>query len=181
MENMKSMPIVRASSNLSPNARSRPARHGGQVQAAPNTFQEKLSAARSQRDAAHMSPASLAGGVRLPSARPNMAMHHDFNERLLHLHAYRLQLLASNMANVATPGYKAVDIEHALRSGQAVDSKRIPLKYHAPAQDSVDGNTVDMDVEQAKFADSVLRYQYAIDRVKGHYRMMDELLKSTPY
>lgn len=107
----------------------------------------------------------------------------NVNERALSLHAYRLQLLASNIANADTPGYKAVDIDvrEALLNGQSVADKTVPLKYHVPSQGSVDGNTVEMDVERAKFAESALRYQYSVDRVRGHYKDMEDLLKNTPY
>jgi flagellar basal-body rod protein FlgB len=36
---------------------------------------------------------------------------HDFQQKMLRVHAYRQQLLASNIANADTPGYKAVDID----------------------------------------------------------------------
>ena len=96
----------------------------------------------------------------------------------LGVRAYRQQLIASNIANADTPGYKAVDfdIEEAMRiarsasqvpptmltttssghiSAAAVSSQPpYPLKYQVPSQDSADGNTVDMDVERTKFSDN---------------------------
>ena len=42
-------------------------------------------------------------------------------------------------------------------------------------------NTVDMDVERVKFIESTLRYEYSVDRVKGHYKDIEDLLKGTPY
>ena len=36
---------------------------------------------------------------------------HDFQQKMLGVRAYRQQLLASNIANADTPGYKAVDID----------------------------------------------------------------------
>lgn len=116
------------------------------------------------------------------AAPPNATKTGGINERALALHAYRLQLLASNIANVDTPGYKAVDIDvsEALRKGQSVAGKNIPLKYHLPSQDSLDGNTVEMDVERAKFAESALRYQFSVDRVRGYYKNMEDIIKNTP-
>lgn len=83
-----------------------------------------------------------------------------------------------NIANADRPGYKAVDIdaEEALRNGQS-DITDIPLRFHVPSQSSIDGNTVEMDVERAKFAQNALMYEFALDRVKGHYMHMMELLK----
>lgn len=105
----------------------------------------------------------------------------SLNERALGLRAYRQELLASNIANADTPGYKALDIDinDALRTGKTKDE--IQVQYRIPAQGSIDGNTVDMDVERAQFAQNALMYEYTVDRVKGHYKEMDELLKNTPY
>ena len=46
---------------------------------------------------------------------------HDFQQLALGLRAYRQQIIASNIANADTPGYKAVDIDfqEALRNAQA--------------------------------------------------------------
>lgn len=110
------------------------------------------------------------------------ALKERFHERALGLRAYRQTLLASNIANVDTPGYQAVDIdiEDAIRNEHSSASK-VEVKYRVPAQGSIDGNTVEMDVERAKFAKNALMYEYQVDRVKGFYKMIDDLLKSTPY
>ena len=106
---------------------------------------------------------------------------HSTHETALALRAYRQELLASNIANADTPGYKAVDIDlqKALRNGQPATS--VPLKYHVPSQGNVDGNTVEMDVERAKFAENALMYEFEVDQVKGHGMMFLELLKNLPY
>lgn len=110
-------------------------------------------------------------------AKPQLSL----NERALSLRAYRQELLASNIANADTPGYKAVDIDinEALRTGKSKDE--VIVQYRTPAQGSADNNTVDMDVERAQFAQNALMYEYTVDRVKGHYKEMEELLKNTPY
>lgn len=119
------------------------------------------------------------GHFQLPSARA--AEEGSLNERALGLRAYRQELLASNIANADTPGYKAVDfdIQEALRTGKT--AKTVEVKYVIPSQGSVDGNTVEMDVERVKFAENALMYEYHVDRVRGHYKDMEDLLKNTPY
>lgn len=111
----------------------------------------------------------------------NKALEHGFNERALDLRVYRQTLLASNIANADTPGYKAmdIDIEAALRDGKT--SKTVTPQYVTPGQGSIDGNTVEMDVERVKFAQNALMYEYHVDRIRGHYKDMEELLKNTPY
>jgi len=119
------------------------------------------------------------GHFQLPSARA--AEEGSLNERALGLRAYRQELLASNIANADTPDYKAVDfdIQEALRTGKT--AKTVEVKYVIPSQGSVDGNTVEMDVERVKFAENALMYEYHVDRVRGHYKDMEDLLKNTPY
>ena len=126
---------------------------------------------------------------------------HNIQEMALGLRAYRQQLIASNIANADTPGYKAVDIDfqEALRIAQttakisprslstttaghiashaAFSAPPFPLKYQVPNQLSADGNTVEMDVERAKFAENALMYEFSLDRVKGHFMMTLEMFK----
>ena len=66
-------------------------------------------------------------------------------------------------------------------SGSVDPSTNERFHERALGQGSLDGNTVDMDVERAKFAENALMYEYEVDRVKGFYKSMDDLLKNTPY
>lgn len=156
------------------------ARMAGQAQALPLANQNVISAKAGGFDPIP----SESGSRHIPLARQHQPGTNDdtLHERALALRAYRQQILASNIANADTPGYKAVDfdIHEALRNGHSTASS-IPLQYHVPSQDSVDGNTVEMDVERAKFAENALMYEYALARVSGHYKDMAELLKNMPY
>lgn len=123
---------------------------------------------------------------------------HDFQQKMLGIRAYREQLLASNIANADTPGYKAVDIDieavaqivqgasvslplSTTASGHlsgGAQTPPFPLKYHAPYQASTDGNTVEMDIERQKFSENSLLYQFSLDRVSGHFMHLKELLQN---
>ena len=130
-----------------------------------------------------MTPQLNTKGALLPLvSSPQKEDEENINERALGLHAYRLQLLASNIANADTPGYKAVDIDvnAALREGKSAGSPP-SLLFSVPSQGSVDGNTVEMDVERVKYMQSALMYEYSVDRVRGHYKDMEDLLKNLPY
>lgn len=123
----------------------------------------------------------------------------SIHEIALDLHAKRLQLIASNIANADTPNYKAVEIDFDSTLRQAIktldgQAPKSPLsnaqgpatadyvlQYHTPVQRSADGNTVDLDLERSKFADAAIRYQFALDRVSGHYKDMEKLLNNLPY
>ena len=114
-----------------------------------------------------------------------------FNETALNLRSQRQQLLASNIANADTPGFKARDIDFtsalagamsgasptaAARStaaGQALSmaAGAAPL-YRTPVQGAVDGNTVDMDVERNQFTDNAIRYEAGITMLNAQIRHM---------
>lgn len=108
-----------------------------------------------------------------------------FNQTALSLRSARQELLASNIANADTPGYKARDIDFAsaLQNAIAGSSPKLTMAtssplhlegsagstvmgaqvlYRRPVQPSADGNTVDMDVERAQFADNALRYEASV-------------------
>lgn len=105
----------------------------------------------------------------------------SLHERALALRAYRQQILASNIANADTPNYKAIDIDipSALKNGTPL--AEVPIKYQTTSTPGVDGNTVDMDIERQKFAENSLMYEYQVDKVRGKYRSMSDLLQNLPY
>ena len=106
----------------------------------------------------------------------------QFHAEALNLRGLRQQILASNIANADTPGYKARDIDFN-KSLQDAVSGRVPaneltrtvkehmssprsaapgggpLLYRQVVQPSLDGTTVDMDVERAQFAENAVRYE----------------------
>ena len=140
--------------------------------------------------------------LHFPVGGSNHGGEHGFQEAVLGLRAYRQQLIASNIANADTPGYKAADIDfqEALGIARSVSNTSplalsattpghiggksqfsappYPLKYYVPAQPSADGNTVEMDVERSKFAENSLMYEFSLDRVKGHFMMISDMLKN---
>lgn len=105
------------------------------------------------------------------------------HEQALLLHGQRLNVLATNLANADTPGYKARDIDFSAVLSQTQGETELPLqatqpehitfegselppgelKYRNPYQASLDGNTVEMPVEQAAFAENNVRYQASLN------------------
>jgi flagellar basal-body rod protein FlgB len=87
--------------------------------------------------------------------------------RALTVHARRHAVLAANVANVETPGYRAqdTDFQHALRdafstaeSGDpAPRAERVVEDRSVPPR--ADGNTVDLDLAMAELSDNAQRYQ----------------------
>lgn len=101
--------------------------------------------------------------------------HISFQASTLALREKRNNLLASNIANAATPNYKARDMDFdremarlngdspvRMSSPRHVDSLAgsgmSGVKYRQPLNPSLDGNTVEMAVEQMEFSENSLRY-----------------------
>jgi flagellar basal-body rod protein FlgB len=90
----------------------------------------------------------------------------------LQLRSQRNEILASNIANASTPNYKARDInfgselQKQLREisnfDDASGKAEIDLQYRVPTELSLDGNTVELHVEQMEFAENVARYQASL-------------------
>jgi flagellar basal-body rod protein FlgB len=115
----------------------------------------------------------------------------------LKLRSQRMELLANNLANADTPNFKARDIDfrsalaEAGKSGtpmmapamSATRAGHIPvaaegaeqsphLKYRTPLAPSLDGNTVDPQLEQAAFAENAVRYQASLNFLNGKFRAL---------
>lgn len=105
----------------------------------------------------------------------------SLHERALALRAYRQEILASNIANADTPNYKAVDIDIKEALNNHTPLSEIPIKYQNNKSPGIDGNTVDMDMERQKFAQNAIMYEFAVDKVKGKYKSISDLLQNLPY
>lgn len=103
----------------------------------------------------------------------------------------RLELISENIANVSTPGYKARDLDFNAFMKEAVGRASAPeatnvkhvgaigtsarfdnaITYHVPLSPSLDNNTVEIGVEQAKFGKAAADYQAAMgfleNRISG--------------
>ena len=86
----------------------------------------------------------------------------------LTMHQKRHEVLASNLANVETPGFRAQDLDFATALKEAFEEKPAPFETlgettprqvedtNAPAR--ADGNTVDLDLQMAKLGMNGGRY-----------------------
>lgn len=80
----------------------------------------------------------------------------------LQLRLSRAELIAANLANVDTPNFQAKDIDFAAEMQRSLhkNSAMLPeVKYRLPFQPATNGNTVALDVEQAKFSQNALDFQ----------------------
>ena len=100
-----------------------------------------------------------------------------FQTEALKLRSQRQELLAANIANADTPGYKAVDFDFGKTLSAVATTTSGPasvpeILYRQPAQASLDGNSVEMDAERAAFADNTVRYEAALKFLNTQLRTM---------
>ena len=114
----------------------------------------------------------------------------------LKLREQRTELLANNLANADTPGFKARDLDFrsalaaatspagaprtlaapahgvSLATSGAEGSTDAFLRFRTPLAPSLDGNTVDTQLEQAAFADNSVRYQATLSFLSSRFRSL---------
>lgn len=110
----------------------------------------------------------------------------------LQVRSRRTELLATNLANADTPNYQARDIDFrsalakasatapgtvqmtATHAGHVAPAAGTPsqgeLLYRVPLAPSLDGNTVDVQLEQAAFAENTVRYQATLTFLSSKFR-----------
>jgi flagellar basal-body rod protein FlgB len=118
----------------------------------------------------------------------------SFQQQALGLRAQRQQVLAANIANADTPNYKARDFDfsavlkdtvagrsagnlplattsgrHLQGSGETGPAR---LMYRADVQSSVDGNTVNMDVERAQFTENAIQYEAGVTFISSQIKTL---------
>ena len=131
-----------------------------------------------------------------------------FHESALKIRTERMEVIAGNLANANTPGYKAKDIDfnramqsamqassgsasHQASNGLVRTSERhmsgnissvaanFDMQYRVPTQpDTGDGNTVEEQSERNRFLDNGLRYQASLEFLNGKIKGMKKALSS---
>ena len=99
----------------------------------------------------------------------------------LEVRSQRMGLLASNIANASTPGFKAKDVDFgstlsAVASG-GDDAFAKAVQYRVPLQPSIDGNTVELSQEQTAFAENAVQYQTTLSFLNGRIGQITRALK----
>ena len=123
----------------------------------------------------------------------NLDAYLGVHQDALQVYSKRTEVLANNLANADTPNYRARDIDFKsvlaaagspgstlpltttssahLTTATPGSAQSADLKYRVPLAPSLDGNTVDVQLEQANFAENAVRYQAALtflsDKFKG--------------
>lgn len=121
------------------------------------------------------------------------------HEKALSFRAQRAEVLANNIANADTPNYKARDLDFSeVLAAQSAGSQKgatpqrsnerhIPLdtvslstaglNYRAVSQASIDQNTVDMQVEQASYAENAVQFQASFTLLNNKFKGLMSALR----
>lgn len=101
-------------------------------------------------------------------------------ETFLSLTNRRQTVIASNMANIDTPGYRTEDVDFgkemqkAMQSPDAAAQGSLHVAVHTVPglMERPDGNNVNMDRESTLLAESQLQYQVATQLLKQRFHQM---------
>ena len=124
----------------------------------------------------------------------SIANHIQTHADALNLRSKRNEILASNIVNSATPNFKARDIDfnQALQARMDVGPVNVSnerhFKFYTGSGDeaaqfrqsinpSVDGNTVELHVEQMQFSENVMRYQTSLEFLNREFSGLMSAIK----
>jgi flagellar basal-body rod protein FlgB len=118
---------------------------------------------------------------------PRLTDSLEFHGQALVLRAERQRILAGNIANADTPGYRAKDFDFAAALRQATAGAGRPalssaatprLRDALAAQTNLDRSNVDMDRERASFAHNAVMYESTLRFVNSSIRTAMDAMKS---
>jgi flagellar basal-body rod protein FlgB len=120
------------------------------------------------------------------------------HEQAFRLRSDRAGLLAENLANADTPGYKAKDIDfkgilggqvqmqssgnqmkttHSNHFALTNNSSEYDMLYRTPQQPSIDGNTVEEQVENAEYMKNSLAFEASFNFLNGKFKKLTSAIK----
>ncbi len=100
---------------------------------------------------------ALGGGTSAASANPSAGAGTPLMSSASSLAAALLASHPAHLTSTASAGSTASGAD---------------LLYRTPTQDSIDGNTVELDAERAQFADNAVRYEASISAVNGKLKSL---------
>lgn len=126
------------------------------------------------------------------------------HEQALNVRVQRAEVLANNLANADTPGFKARDIDFkaalngAMSGSQSTNGQlggtmtmaktnaqhitpasefSTNLLYRNPTQPAIDGNTVDTQQEMAAYMKNAMDYQASFEFLNGKFKSLTSAIR----
>jgi flagellar basal-body rod protein FlgB len=100
----------------------------------------------------------------------------DNLEQYMNLVSFRQKLVASNIANADTPGYKTQDIDFQASFRSALDGGSPEATPVAGLQTKNDGNNVDLDREARLLAENAMRFSVATSLMRSSLNQVKEAI-----
>jgi flagellar basal-body rod protein FlgB len=99
-------------------------------------------------------------------------------ERYLDLLSTRQKLVAANIANADTPGYKAQDIDFQFEFMTLAKGQQPQTVAAQGLKETPDGNNVDIDREARMLAENAMRFNVASTLLRGQLKTIQEAIQS---
>jgi len=93
-------------------------------------------------------------------------------ERYMDLLSARQKLVASNIANADTPGYKTRDIDFQSELRNAIDSREPRIAEVSGLKTKNDGNNVNIDRESRLLSENDLRFNIATNLLRSRLKTL---------
>ena len=118
------------------------------------------------------------------------------HQRALRLEGLRANVIGSNLANADTPNYKARGFDFKAALTQASNAQKplalmrtasdqlpgtastspVSMKYRVPSAPSLDGNTVDTEMQKSAFASNTVHYMADLSFMTADLRMIKKAI-----
>jgi len=98
-------------------------------------------------------------------------------ERYMDLLSARQKLVASNIANADTPGYKTQDIDFQFEFMSLAKGEQPQIIQAAGLKEKTDGNNVNLDREARLLAENQMRFNLASVLVKDQLKTVQEAIQ----
>ncbi len=98
-------------------------------------------------------------------------------ERYMDLLSARQKLVASNVANADTPGYKTQDIDFQFEFTSLVNGQQPQTVQADGLPEKPDGNNVSMDREARMLAENAMRFNVASTLVRGQIKQIRDAIE----
>jgi flagellar basal-body rod protein FlgB len=98
-------------------------------------------------------------------------------ERYMDLLSARQNLVASNIANADTPGYKTKDLDFQFEFMGLVKGQHPQTIEVDGLKEKADGNNVNVDREARMLAENALRFNLASTLLRGQLKLVQEAIQ----
>jgi flagellar basal-body rod protein FlgB len=99
-------------------------------------------------------------------------------ERYMDLLSARQKLVAANIANADTPGYKTQDIDFQFEFMTLAKGQQPQIVTAQGLKETPDGNNVDIDREARMLAENAMRFNVASTLLRGELKTIQEAIQA---